>query len=438
LGSPFGRTVRRLRDRCGLSQEKLAQLTGMSRRWLAAIEGGVEPRLPDAVRLAEELARRVPGITAADVLTGYTGTAIWPHKTADHTNPRQLMQYLGPVTGTTLFASDSVIPPAPLDDGADLNTVLTGSEAMLRRIAHDHLSSEPQRLLEQAWHLRAAIFALIDERREGSVHTRRDSYLLAGYLSALMGWILGDLGYLREAEANGAVAWLCAEMSGDPTLRAWVIAMQSKTAFWAGRYADAVRLARRSFETSVRGTAKVMLACREASAWAQLGASEEASAALYRAEVTQESVRSNDEVAGIFSCDRSRQGNYSAVVLVRLGQHDDAIVAAERALAGLATGATNHYGTEAQIRISLAAARLMTGEAAAARTALQPLFAIPSNHRLDTLVRRVWRLQGLCSLPRHVRNAEAQHINNEVRQFCAGSEYHLLADASTPVPRVVA
>ena len=38
VGSEFGRRVRHLREQCQLSQEALAGLAGISRRWLASID----------------------------------------------------------------------------------------------------------------------------------------------------------------------------------------------------------------------------------------------------------------------------------------------------------------------------------------------------------------------------------------------------------------
>jgi transcriptional regulator with XRE-family HTH domain len=70
VGSEFGKRVRYLREQCQLSQEALAGLAGISRRWLAEIESGKEPRLPLAVSLANELARHVPGVHPADLLMG--------------------------------------------------------------------------------------------------------------------------------------------------------------------------------------------------------------------------------------------------------------------------------------------------------------------------------------------------------------------------------
>ena len=61
----IGEQVRSYRTRRGLTQEQLAHLIGRSERWLIDVERGeVDPRLSDAVALAQALCVRVADLTA--------------------------------------------------------------------------------------------------------------------------------------------------------------------------------------------------------------------------------------------------------------------------------------------------------------------------------------------------------------------------------------
>src|SRR5262249_6460342 len=61
-----GDQVRSYRTRRGLTQEQLAHLIGRSERWLIDVERGeVDPRLSDAVALAEALSVGVADLTSA-------------------------------------------------------------------------------------------------------------------------------------------------------------------------------------------------------------------------------------------------------------------------------------------------------------------------------------------------------------------------------------
>ena len=62
----IGDQVRSYRTRRGLTQEQLAHLIGRSERWLIDVERGeVDPRLSDAVALAEALCVGVADLASA-------------------------------------------------------------------------------------------------------------------------------------------------------------------------------------------------------------------------------------------------------------------------------------------------------------------------------------------------------------------------------------
>lgn len=133
-----------------------------------------------------------------------------------------------------------------------------------------------------------------------------------------------DLGQLHDADTQGRTAWLCAELAGHNDLRAWVLSTRSKVAFWHGRLRDAINFARRGAAYDTTGTV-VLLACQEADAWSELGAQDEALAALARSEDARGAMAGRDEIGGIFACQPARQENYAAAVQLRLGRPVDAL-----------------------------------------------------------------------------------------------------------------
>ncbi|WP_405536705.1 XRE family transcriptional regulator [Streptomyces sp. NBC_00075] len=262
--------------------------------------------------------------------------------------------------------------------------------ADVQALASDYLVSNPLSLFVRTRALRDRVFRLL----EGHQYPRQvaDLYVAAGYLCGLLAWTSSDLGRLQDADTQGRTAWLCAELAGNNDLRAWVLSTRSKVAFWDGRLRDAVNYARRGATCRPSGTVSVLLACQEADAWSRLGAEREALGALSRAAEARDTLRGEDEVGGIFACQPARQENYAAAVQLRIGRPVDALRAADGALALLKAQPVRAYGTEAQIHISKASAHLSTGEAEGAFEALAPVLALPPDHRLEPVARRVGEL----------------------------------------------
>jgi len=231
----------------------------------------------------------------------------------------------------------------------------------------------------------------------------------------------GDLGYLGEAEAQGRTAWLCAELADHNGLRAWVLATQSKTAFWDGRQREAATLARRGLTISPASTAAVMLACQEADAWAELGAADEARSALRTAEHARDHLQEPDDIGGLFSCGPARQSNYAASVNLRLGNPAEAIQLTQTALDYLDQGDPRSYGTVGQVHICAVRAHIMADQLAGAAAALVPVLAIPPEQRLDPLIRRMREVGRALVTPRLHGSSEARALQGQVEDFCAAS-----------------
>ncbi|MEV5431741.1 IS1380 family transposase [Streptomyces sp. NPDC052701] len=240
-----------------------------------------------------------------------------------------------------------------------------------------------------------------------------------------LAWMSSDLGQIRNADTQGRTAWLCAELAGHNDLRAWVLSTRSKVAFWDGRLREAVNFARRGATYTTTGTVAVLLACQEADAWSQLGAYDEALAALSRAEEIRAAVSGEDEIGGIFACQPARQVNYAAAVQLRIGRPADALRSAEDALALLTGQPVRAYGTESQIRISQAAAHLATGEAEGAIEALGPVLALSPDHRLAPVARRLNELRTGTGRPEV--SGTVAGLQQAIEEFCVNSAPRHLA-----------
>ncbi len=292
-------------------------------------------------------------------------------------------------------------------------------EDSTRRIAHEYLSAAPMPLFMRTMLLGKRVFRLLQGRQQPD--QTRELYLAAGRLYGLLAWMSGDLGYLGEAEAQGRTAWLCAELADHNGLRAWVLATQSKTAFWDGRQREAATLARRGLTISPASTAAVMLACQEADAWAELGAADEARSALRTAEHARDHLQEPDDIGGLFSCGPARQSNYAASVNLRLGNPAKAIQLTQTALDYLDQGDPRSYGTVGQVHICAVRAHIMADQLDGAAAALVPVLAIPPEQRLDPLTRRMREVGRALVTPRLHGSSEARALQGQVEDFCAAS-----------------
>ncbi|WP_254650536.1 XRE family transcriptional regulator [Streptomyces sp. GbtcB7] len=330
-------------------------------------------------------------------------------------------------TGTDLvrFAADESATWAQWAEASNVGDIaLEQLMAETRTLASDYLTSDPVPLFVRTRALRDRVFALL----EGHQYPRQsaDLYVAAGYLCGLLAWMSSDLGQLRDADTQGRTAWLCAELAGHNDLRAWVLSTRSKVAFWDGRLREAINFARHGATYQTKGSVAVLLSCQEADAWSELGAQDEALAALARVEEARAAMTGEDEIGGIFSCQPARQENYAAAAQLRVGRPAEALRSADKALTLLAAQPVRAYGTEAQIHISQAAAHLATGEAEGAIEALAPVLALPPDHRLAPVTRRLGELCAGIGRP-FTSGTSAVGLRQAIEEFCVDSAPRHLA-----------
>ncbi|MEU2857562.1 XRE family transcriptional regulator [Streptomyces mirabilis] len=342
------------------------------------------------------------------------------------TTPSSIVAPLEP-TGTDLvrFAAAESATWAQWAEASNVGDIaLEQLMAETRALASDYLTSDPVPLFVRTRALRDRVFALL----EGHQYPRQsaDLYVAAGYLCGLLAWMSSDLGQLRDADTQGRTAWLCAELAGHNDLRAWVLSTRSKVAFWDGRLREAINFARHGARYQTTGSVAVLLSCQEADAWSELGAQDEALAALARVEEARTAMSGEDEIGGIFSCQPARQENYAAAAQLRVGRAADALRSADNALALLAVQPVRAYGTEAQIHISRAAACLATGEAEGALEALAPVLALPPDHRMAPVTRRLSELCAGIGRP-FASGTTAVGLRQAIEEFCMDSAPRHLA-----------
>ncbi|MFD9394066.1 XRE family transcriptional regulator [Streptomyces sp. NPDC060000] len=349
-----------------------------------------------------------------------------PPTAGSSTPPMSLVAAQEP-TGTDLvrLAADESATWAQWAEASNVGDIaLEQLMAETRSLASDYLTSDPVPLFVRTRALRDRVFALL----EGHQYPRQsaDLYAAAGYLCGLLAWMSSDLGQLRNADTQGRTAWLCAELAGHNELRAWVLSTRSKVAFWDGRHREAINFARHGATYNTTGTVAVLLACQEADAWSELGAQDEALTALAHAQDARAAISGEDEIGGIFACQPARQENYAAAVQLRVGRPADALRSADNALRLLAVQPVRAYGTEAQIHISQAAAHLANGEAEGALESLAPVLALPPDHRLEPVTRRLSELCASVGRP-YASGTATVGLRQAVEEFCRDSAPRHLA-----------
>jgi transcriptional regulator with XRE-family HTH domain len=233
VGSEFGSRVRHLREQCHLSQETLAGLAGISRRWLASIEAGAEPRLPDALHLANELARHVPGLHPADLVTGCAyGPRLGDSVMGDHwVNRRQFTKLAG--LGITMTASGLLYLPELCDTALDLERLTSDRVdahllADLAVLTHSYgrqtFGMKPDSLLPPVRYHYSRLNRLLAVSppafRHGLKGLCAETAILAGQLS----WRAGDDAAAQTYYATGEAL---AVEAGEAPLRAFMLGLRS-------------------------------------------------------------------------------------------------------------------------------------------------------------------------------------------------------------------
>src|SRR5258708_13432491 len=197
----FGGRLRRARDAADLSQTVLANLSGLSRSWLAEIELGAEPRLHDAVSLAtvlEEYGANVVALLVGASDAGKVGEG--GKKSVDRTGHVRRALRLPEGAAVSLRDLDvERLSTSALDDGLlDGFRTLAHAHARVRRVL------TPGGFMPMIQSHLAALQSLISERSSHDGGYRRLVSIASG-VAAVAAWTAMTMEHRRDARA--CLAW---------------------------------------------------------------------------------------------------------------------------------------------------------------------------------------------------------------------------------------
>jgi tetratricopeptide (TPR) repeat protein len=304
------------------------------------------------------------------------------------------------------------------------------------RLARAYVCTPPFPILREASWVRNRTYLLLS--RAQRPRQRRDLYLVAGQLCALLASASFDLGYPDAAAAQARAAWTYGMLAEHDELRAWAAGMQATIDLWAGRPQEAIDRIDIGLASAPRGSPRVRLLCIQGRAWARVGSRANTEEALAACRTEREraagSNELHDHIGGEFGFNEARQAFCSGSAYLQLGDAGQALEECERAV-GLyeaSPAGDRWYGAECSARADLAATRLLQGELDGAREALGPVFALPPDKRVQGLVKRLGNVQRLLSQPLYVGSPEGRQLSQQIEGFASGAVSRALPGTAVP------
>jgi transcriptional regulator with XRE-family HTH domain len=296
-------------------------------------------------------------------------------------------------------------------------TTLAQIDEDSRRIAQTYIRVAPLPLMLEAIRLRNRVFTLLEGRQHPT--QARHLYLAAGRICGLLAWMAGDVGRHREADTQARTGWLCAELADHDGLRAWIRATQSKLAYWDGNPLDAARLAEAGLRYPATDSARVLLASQSARAWARLGQTDAAHAALAQAEEERAAMSTEDELGGLYGFPESQQYYFAGSAYLWLREYVHALAAADTATRKFAGGPPEErsYASEMLATIDAATAHLHNDELDGAAERLAVVLALPQQQRLATCTRRRVETHATLCEDRYARSPVAKQLRGQIDEW---------------------
>jgi transcriptional regulator with XRE-family HTH domain len=260
---------------------------------------------------------------------------------------------------------------------------------VVERLGLTYLSTPPAEVFDEAHHYRQIVTQLLKERP--TLTQRPDLYVVAGWLSALLGDAAFDLGDQLSARIHLNTAWQLAHETDHHALGGWVRGTQSMIALYTGRPREALALARagQAFATS-SPIAKVRLPAHEARAAARLGDRRATDNALDRAHRAFGSLTGEAKAHTIFGFEETYLPFYAGTCYLWL--HDPAKTQEHTSLVitsyETATGAERSPGDQALARIDLATSYLQQREVEEACRVGSTALDIYSEFPIESVARR--------------------------------------------------
>jgi len=281
--------------------------------------------------------------------------------------------------------------------------------------------------------VRNQIYRLLD----GHQYPRQTNelYFLAGVICGVLANASDCFGYRAAAIEQTRAAWAYAEIIGHDSLRVWCRVMQASLAQRDERPQQALALAQsarryaRSNELShlrLYNNEGLYLAC--------LGRKDDAIRAFDLARETRNRVEGTDDlfddIGGTFSVPVAKQLLTPAQGLLKLGLTVKAEESAQAAINMFASGPARDrdYAHEAVAQIILATARLVRGDADAAREALQPVLMLQTQRRVN------WLTHDMKNFRRAITQSAQQGSSAGLRELEAEVESFLEAMLPREIP----
>jgi hypothetical protein len=246
---------------------------------------------------------------------------------------------------------------------------------------------------------------LLGKQRLGQ---RRTLFGIQAELLAHVCLLLGDLQQASVAARYGDLAEVAATEAGVSP--ACAFSARAQVARWQNRYAEAAVLAAAGGQACTSATLRALLACQEANAAALAGDRHRALAALQRA-----ATEWCPAAESAWSLPESRFAAYRVSVFLHLGDPASALREAE------AAHPSRSAATQAHLRVSLALAHLMLGSPEAAAGAVEPVFAVPGEYRVATIVSHLATVDRLLRRSRFAGSPVAAQLQERIQEFTASS-----------------
>lgn len=207
-------------------------------------------------------------------------------------------------------------------------------------------------------------------------------------------------------------------MADDNELRAWVRALQSGVALWAGRWADAAALAQQAREYARTAPSAARAAVLEARALARVGDAAGVGRAVSESEAAWNLPGGHDS-PGVMGFSDANRRRCTGTAYLWLGDTQAAQRHLVDALASYEQDDPDAYAHVAAARADLATARLEAGDVEGAAEALQPLLALSAERRLAGVARRMSGLRALLVRPEYRGSPLAHSLADQIEHFRA-------------------
>jgi tetratricopeptide (TPR) repeat protein len=221
---------------------------------------------------------------------------------------------LGLATSGMEDATSEALELARLADASDAGQgAVESTLRAVERLRREYARTPPRLLAAEIRTRLRTVRQLLQGRLTLSQH--RDLLASAGWLSLLAGTVHFDLRNREAAQAYRDVALQFAREAGHTELEAWAWETPAWFAVFDHRYRDAVDLSRAAQAAAPPGSSvEVVAHLQEGRAWARLGATSEAMAAMQKASVALESLPPPVHADDHYSFDPPKFGHYAANV----------------------------------------------------------------------------------------------------------------------------